>query len=565
MYRQVSQATAHRVLSGPYRHYGHMPRSGVSVVVPVYNPGKYLHRCVKSLLGQTMPASQYEVIFVDDGSTDGSAAQLDALAPRHENVRVIHQENSGWPGRPRNVGMAAARGDYLFFCDHDDWLAVSALANLYRHAVEWGSDIVVPKSAGVRRRVPHQLFTRTRPQVSLATAPLMDSLTPHKLFRRAFLEEHQILFPEGKRRLEDHHFVVSAYLQAHIVSVAADQTYYYLLGRRDGGNSSTGAVDWEEYFRSLAEAVEVVERHTDPGPFRDRLLRRWLQTEMCGRLSGRRYLNRSSEDVRELFEHAHAVARDHFGPGVISLMPPLLQPVGQAIIDGDAALVRRQAEAVAAWSIQAEIRQVRWAGKRLQVSGTVGMTDDQPDSSSAALEQRFAELVPDMSRPELLAGLRSTTMAIGLVCDTTGERWTVPTKRHGTGMRADFTAAIDCGQAANGRPLPDGIWELEASVKALGFFERQRFQVVGKPLGTVPSLATRLSGRQLSASVGNHGRLLISIRVAAPSPKTAWTSRIARHLPPPVKRVLRPIWHRVRRLSKPARVERQLLSPRPTS
>ena len=533
-----------------------MPRSGVSVVVPVYNPGEYLHRCVESLLGQTMPAAQYEVIFVDDGSTDGSEALLDSLAASHSQARVIHQENSGWPGRPRNVGMAAARGDYIFFCDHDDWLAANALANLYGHAVEWGSDIVIPKSAGLRRRVPHQLFTRTRPQASLATAPLMDSLTPHKLFRRAFLEEHQILFPEGKRRLEDHYFVVNAYLQAQVVSVAADQTYYYLVGRRDGGNSSTGAVDWEEYFRSLAEAVDVVERHTDPGPFRDRLLRRWLQTEMCGRLSGRRYLNRSSEDVRELFEHAHAVARDHFGPGVVSLMPPLLQPVGQAIIDGDAALVRRQAEAVAAWSIQAEIRQVGWAGKRLQVTGTVGLTDHRPDSSPTALEQRFAELLPALSRPAHLAALRSTTMALGLVSQSTGERWTVPAKRQGTGLRADFTAAIDCAQAANGQPLPDGVWGLEASVKALGFAERQRFQVVGEPLGTVPLLAKRPSGRQLSAHVGNQGGLLLSIGVAAPSPKTAWTSRIARHLPLPVKRVLRPIWHRVRRLSRPTQVER---------
>jgi glycosyltransferase involved in cell wall biosynthesis len=542
-----------------------MPRSGVSVVVPVYNPGEYLHECVKSLLGQTIPESLYEVIFVDDGSTDGSAARLDAYAASHENLRVIHQENSGWPGRPRNVGMAAARGDYVFFCDHDDWLAASALANLYRHAVEWGSDIVIPKSAGLRRRVPHQLFTRTRPQVNLATAPLMDSLTPHKLFRRAFLEEQQILFPEGKRRLEDHHFVVSAYLKAHVVSVAADQTYYYLVGRRDGGNNSTGAVDWEEYFRSLAEAIEVVERHTDPGPFRDRLLRRWLQTEMCGRLSGQRYLNRSSEDVRELFEHAHAVARNHFGPGVVSLMPPLLQPVGQAVIDGDAARVRRQAEAVAAWSLRAEIRQVRWVGRQLQVWGTIALTDDQPDSSLTALEERFAGLVPDMSRPELLAALRSTTIALGLISETTGERWTVPAKRDGTGMRTSFSAAIDCGQAANGRPLPDGVWGLEASVKALGFFERQRFQVVGEPLGKLTLPAKRLAGRQLSACVDNHGRLLLTIGAAAPAPKTAWASRVARHLPPPVKRVLRPIWHRSRRLSRRARVQRQLLGSRPTS
>jgi glycosyltransferase involved in cell wall biosynthesis len=535
-----------------------MPPPKVSVVVPVYNPGDYLHQCVKSLLGQTMPAAQYEVIFVDDGSTDGSAAHLDSLAASHSQVRVLHQENSEWPGRPRNVGLAAALGDYVFFCDADDWLAANALESLYGHAVEWGSDIVVPKMAGLRRRVPYQLFTRTRPQVSLATAPLMDSLTPHKLFRRAFLEEHRILFPEGKRRLEDHYFVVSAYLEADVVSIAADQTYYYLVGRRDGGNISTGAVDWEEYFGSLVEVVELVESHTEPGPFRDRLMRRWLQSEMCGRLSGKRYLNRSSEDVGKLFERAHAVARDHFGPGVVSLLPPLLQPVGQAIIEGDAALVRRQAEAVAAWSVQAETRQIGWVVGRLQISGTASLTDHQPDSSPAALEQRFAELVPAMSRPALEAALRSTTMALDLVSETTGERWALPVERGGTGLSETFTAEIDCSHVANGRPLPDGVWELEASLRALGLADRQPLQIVGERLQTVPLSAKRPDGRPLAAYVGKQGRLMLRIGGAAPHVRgTAWTSRVARHLPPPVKRMLRPVWQRIRRWSTPARVARQ--------
>jgi glycosyltransferase involved in cell wall biosynthesis len=121
-----------------------MPTPKVSVIVPVYNPGEYVHRCVKSLLGQTLTAAHYEVIFIDDGCTDGSAAHLDSLATSHRQVRVIHQENSEWPGRPRNVGLVAAQGDYAFFCDADDWLATNALESLYEHAVghwppTWGS------------------------------------------------------------------------------------------------------------------------------------------------------------------------------------------------------------------------------------------------------------------------------------------------------------------------------------------------------------------------------------------------------------------------------------------
>ena len=101
----------------------------VSVVVPVWNPGPNIQRCIDGLLGQTMPAGDYEIVFVDDGSTDGTGALLDDLAAQHpdEHVRVVHIPNSGWPGKPRNVGVSAARGEYVHFVDNDDTLAPEAL------------------------------------------------------------------------------------------------------------------------------------------------------------------------------------------------------------------------------------------------------------------------------------------------------------------------------------------------------------------------------------------------------------------------------------------------------
>ena len=117
----------------------------VSVVLPVYNTRRYLAECLDSILAQDLSPEELEVVAVDDGSTDGSGEVLDAYAERHPNLRVIHQENSGWPGRPRNVGRAASRGRYVFFADSDDQLAPSALRALYDFAVAHGSDVVVPK------------------------------------------------------------------------------------------------------------------------------------------------------------------------------------------------------------------------------------------------------------------------------------------------------------------------------------------------------------------------------------------------------------------------------------
>ena len=103
----------------------------VSVIVPVYNPGSNIDECISSLLGQSLPADEYEVIFVDDGSTDETPARLDELARTHENIRVEHIPNSGWPGRPRNIGIDLARGEYVYFVDNDDWLGSEALERLH--------------------------------------------------------------------------------------------------------------------------------------------------------------------------------------------------------------------------------------------------------------------------------------------------------------------------------------------------------------------------------------------------------------------------------------------------
>lgn len=85
----------------------------VSVVVPVYNPGPAIDASVDALLRPSMPARDLEIIFVDDGSTDETPVRLGALAAAHQHISVITIPNSGWPGRPRNVGVRASRGEYV--------------------------------------------------------------------------------------------------------------------------------------------------------------------------------------------------------------------------------------------------------------------------------------------------------------------------------------------------------------------------------------------------------------------------------------------------------------------
>ena len=139
----------------------------VSVVVPVYNPGENIEPLIASVLGQSLPDDEYEAIFVDDGSTDGTGERLDALAAQHEVVRVEHIPNSGWPGRPRNVGTDAARGEYVLYVDNDDHLGPEALERVYDRATADGADVLVPKVVGHGKFVARELFREDRSGLTL--------------------------------------------------------------------------------------------------------------------------------------------------------------------------------------------------------------------------------------------------------------------------------------------------------------------------------------------------------------------------------------------------------------
>lgn len=100
------------------------PMSKFSIIIPVYNVAAYLRECLDSVLGQSF--ADWEVICVDDGSTDGSGAILDEYAARDERFRIIHQPNAG-VSAARNAGLETARGEWLWFVDADDAVHPDAL------------------------------------------------------------------------------------------------------------------------------------------------------------------------------------------------------------------------------------------------------------------------------------------------------------------------------------------------------------------------------------------------------------------------------------------------------
>lgn len=117
-------------------------RFDISVIIPVYNTEKYVGDCIESILKQTF--SNYEIILVDDGSTDGSGAICDYYAnddKLSEKIKVIHRDNQG-PAATRRIGVENAQGEFVCFIDSDDWVSTDYLEVLYGRGTAENADII---------------------------------------------------------------------------------------------------------------------------------------------------------------------------------------------------------------------------------------------------------------------------------------------------------------------------------------------------------------------------------------------------------------------------------------
>ena len=117
-----------------------------SIVVPCYKVERFLPKCIESLCSQTM--REIEIILVDDGSPDNSGKICDEWANKDKRIKVVHKSNGG-VSAARNDGLALAQGEYIIFCDSDDWMASDALESLYVKAKETDADIVIGDVAQV--------------------------------------------------------------------------------------------------------------------------------------------------------------------------------------------------------------------------------------------------------------------------------------------------------------------------------------------------------------------------------------------------------------------------------
>lgn len=222
-----------------------------SVIVPTYNSEKYITELLNSLAKQDFPKTEFEVVVVDDCSTD-QTLQIVEKYRNKLNLKVSQLEtNSGGPGKPRNVALKQAEGEFVLFVDSDDYINKETLKDAAAFIDEHHSDVLLIKMKGVNGRgVPQSMFKETAPEVTLLNSRIIYTLSPTKIYRTALLKDNDIYFPEELKSAEDQLFTMKAYLNANRISVLSDKAYYYAT-KREGEHMSSAYVSPEDFYEVM--------------------------------------------------------------------------------------------------------------------------------------------------------------------------------------------------------------------------------------------------------------------------------------------------------------------------
>ena len=210
----------------------------ISVVFSVYNTGKYLPKAMDAMLRQTY--TDFEILIVDDGSTDGSSETCEQQAARRPGTRVIHKENGGLSSA-RNAGMAEARGEFVIFPDPDDWVEPDYLEKLVSIREKSGADLSV---CGHFDHIDGKIRVWNKgavPAVLNQEEALERLMRPdsycgyawNKLYRLDRIREHSLLFDRELGMVQDLHFAVRYFLLCG--SVAYDPVPLYHYNHDSGG------------------------------------------------------------------------------------------------------------------------------------------------------------------------------------------------------------------------------------------------------------------------------------------------------------------------------------------
>lgn len=233
--------------------------SDITVIIPVYNVEKYLKKCVHSVEAQTY--KDYEIILVDDGSTDNSASLCDELAENNNKIKVVHQENKGLGGA-RNTGIRHCDTEYIFFLDSDDCIHPQLLEKCVTAAKTNDCDMVLFDAVSVDESgQTGAIYGNSLPVSKILSAEEINIIPKNptawdKLYKTSLFKENDIYFPE-KVWYEDLRTIPKLILYAErIMKIDSEPLYYYL-------QRSDSIMHTPDYDRIVKERIDAINDLSD--------------------------------------------------------------------------------------------------------------------------------------------------------------------------------------------------------------------------------------------------------------------------------------------------------------
>ena len=224
----------------------------LTVVIPVYNVEKYLKRCVESVLVQGW--HNYDILLVDDGSTDSSPQICDDYAKVYDFISVIHKKNGGL-SEARNTGILQAKGEYVYFPDSDDWIETDTFLALAEVLESQKFDIISfnrefvkdEDDAIVSDSLVTQVFEGKDAFVQMLKHSYITGFANDKIYRKSLFIDNNILFPKGKY-YEDLGTNYKLFLSAKKVYATNQKYYHYLIDNPDSITQSWNEKKFSDMF-----------------------------------------------------------------------------------------------------------------------------------------------------------------------------------------------------------------------------------------------------------------------------------------------------------------------------
>lgn len=238
----------------------------LSIVIPAYNAEKYIKRCIDSIITANIKEDIYEIIAIDDASTDSTFAILNELSQDIPQLKAYHRQKSG-PGGVRNLGLNYSKGRYIMFVDIDDHLNTKN----FKHFVEvllpmYGQDIIgfdylKVDEQGNESQVTKKIFPYCR---EMSGAEYMNMQAPQSVlwgyvYRRKFLLQHSLKFIE-KNIHDNEYFLIKAFCLAEKITFIPTQLYYYHYAIPTSLTNKSDTTHQELYVNQLLDVITELQK-----------------------------------------------------------------------------------------------------------------------------------------------------------------------------------------------------------------------------------------------------------------------------------------------------------------